>query len=115
MDVGGGDERPLERGGGASSHSWGPSGPDDVEDAEHIGGPELDGDIAGHRGDGLHRDLGRGKGKEHGQGVIDARIGVDEDGRRQLTPRAAVRIIRLGGDQPAKEDRMNILITYCGE
>jgi hypothetical protein len=97
VDVGCCQERAGERGGGAPRHPRTASGAHDVEDAKGIAGGEVDLDIARHRGDGLHGDLGRAESQEDGERVVDAGIGVDEDGRGQLTPRVRLRIIRGGG------------------
>jgi hypothetical protein len=103
VDVGGCQERAVERGGGASRHAQ--SVPlarhipraCHIKDAEDVGGGEVNFDISSYRGDGLHGDLGRAEGQEDGERVVDAGIGVYEDGSGQLTPRSRLRIIRTGG------------------
>ena len=98
VDMGRRDERAHERGVGAPRHSRTVAGARHVEDAEGVGGAEVDLDIARHRGDGLHRDFGRVESQENGKGVVDAGIGVDEDGNGQLTLRNGLRIIPGGGN-----------------
>ena len=97
VEMGRGDQRADQRAGGAPGHARALVGARHVEDAESVGGAEVDPDVARHRGDGLHGDLGRAEGQQDGEGVVDAGIGVDENGSGQLTPRYVLRIISDGG------------------
>ena len=75
-----------QTGGGAPGDAGPPDGTRGLEETEDIGGGEIHGDVTGHRGDGLHLDAGRAPGEEEGEGVVDAGVGVDENGPRHLTP-----------------------------
>jgi hypothetical protein len=80
MDMGGGSERLPERGGGAPRHAGPVTGPRDIDKAKDVGGGQVHGDVAGHRRDGLDAEAGSAPGEEQGEGVVDAGIGVDQDG-----------------------------------
>src|SRR5262249_62304104 len=58
VDVGGGDERLTERHRGSLGHPGPARGSHDVEDAEDVLRAETHLDVAGHRGDGFHGQLG---------------------------------------------------------
>jgi len=98
VDMGGRDQRAHERAGSALRHPWTAWGPGHIEDPKRVGGAEVNLDIAGDRGDGLHRYFRRGESQQDGEGIVDAGIGIDENGSaRQLTPRTPLRIIPVGG------------------
>jgi len=111
-----------EMGRGISGPTSGPAGPRatrgrwgarHVEDAEGVGGAEVDLDVAATVVMASTEISGEPRASRM-RGRRRCRIGVDENGSGQLTPRRRVRIIRRSFHR-TKEDRMNILITYCGE
>src|SRR5262249_6207092 len=97
VDVGGGDKRLTEGYRGSLGHPRPTRGSQDVEDPEDVLRAEAHLDVAGHGGDGFHGQLGGAEGNKDGERVVDAGVGVDEEGGRQLTLPGRIRIMGGGG------------------
>ena len=81
MDVAGGHQRSLERGRrrpARRAERW--IGPAAARMRRALAVAWSTDDVAGHGGDGLDRRLGRGAGEEDRERIVDAGVGVDQQG-----------------------------------
>ena len=89
VGVGGGDGAADERmGGSAGDGNFGAAG--DLDQTEGVGERGFERDVAGDRGDGLDVELFRVHGQQEGEGVIDSRIGVEDDALRRCRRRCGL-------------------------
>ena len=87
--AGGRDERAGERPRGSRRDRGRRGGPAQREQAEDVGGRDLDGHVARHRRDRLDAELAGAPREQQGERVVDARVRVDQDGDQGISWRRA--------------------------
>jgi hypothetical protein len=107
-------QRPGQRAGGPRRRDRARRGPAERQQAREVRVGRGDGNVSGDRRDELDPDLGRAPGEEQGERVVDAGVGVDQDGRQGISSRCSLIILECGS-LLREEARMNIQIRYCGE
>jgi hypothetical protein len=89
VEVGRGRQRASPRSRSADGDDGWRIGPDDPEEARHVPDALLEGHVAGHDGHRLHTPPGRPEREEEREGIVEAQVGVDEDGHRHGARRSS--------------------------
>jgi hypothetical protein len=73
----GGVQRSAQGTGSTLRHHWPSGGIDQGQQAPGVGGSNRDGDVTSYGGDQFYLQFWRAQGEYQGQGIIDARIGIN--------------------------------------